>query len=139
MDWYQAELAKTYEIQTQKLGGATGQKAEGKILNRILRHTADGREIEAGPRHAEVVIEQLGLDNDSGAATPGLSGGDEEDRDTDVPLIVVPQEAPGASVEISHADRADGDHCPDRCRLGSLQKDKKEQIGRQHLHRRSLH
>ena len=87
MDWLEAELAKAYEIQTQKLGGSKQQKAEGKVLNRILRHTASGWEIEADPRYAEFVIEQLGLDNDSGVATPGVSGADEEDLDTSVPLV----------------------------------------------------
>ena len=69
------------------MGGSKGQKAEGKVLNRILRHTADGWEIEADPRHAELVIEQLGLEADSGVATPGVSGADEEDNDNDVPLV----------------------------------------------------
>ena len=73
MDWLEAELTKAYEIQTQKLGGSMEQKVEGKVLNRTLRHIAEGWEIEADPRHAELVIEQLGLDNDSGAATPGMS------------------------------------------------------------------
>ena len=44
-------------------------------------------EIEADPKHAELVIEQLGLDNDSGVATPGVSGADEEDLDNDIPLV----------------------------------------------------
>ena len=69
-----------YEIQTQKLGGSKGQKAEGRVLNQILRHTAEGWEIEADPRHAELVIEQLGLEGDSAVATPGVSGPDKEDN-----------------------------------------------------------
>ena len=59
MDWLEAELAKAYEIQTQKLGGSKEQKVEGKVLNRILRHTSSGWEIEADPRHAELVIEPV--------------------------------------------------------------------------------
>ena len=39
------------------------------------------------PRHAELVIAQLGLDNGSGVARAGVSGADEEDLDTDVPLV----------------------------------------------------
>ena len=57
------------------------------MLRQILRHTAEGWEIEADPRHAELVIEQLGLDNDNGVATPGVSGTDEEYTDTDTPLV----------------------------------------------------
>ena len=32
---------------------------EGKVLNRIIRCTEAGWEIEADPRHAELVIEKL--------------------------------------------------------------------------------
>ena len=38
-------------------------------------------------RHAELVIEQLGLEGDSAVATPGVSGADEEDNDDDVLLV----------------------------------------------------
>ena len=36
MGWLEAELVKASEIQTEKLGGSKGQKAEGKVFNRIL-------------------------------------------------------------------------------------------------------
>ena len=87
MDCLEAELSKAYEIQTQKLGGGKQQKTEGKVLHSILRHTARGWEIEADPRHAELVIGRLGLNDDSGEATPGVSGTDEEDLVTDVPVV----------------------------------------------------
>ena len=57
MDWLEAELANACEFQTQRLGAGKQQKTEGKVLNRILRHIASGWEIEADPRHAELVIE----------------------------------------------------------------------------------
>ena len=44
-------------------------------------------DIEADRRHAEFFIEQLGLNDDSGVATPVVSGTDEEYLDTDVPLV----------------------------------------------------
>ena len=74
MSWLEAELEKAYEIKTQKLGLAKGHKAEGKVLNRLIRKTDGGWEIEADPRHAELVVEQLGLKDDKGIGTPGLSG-----------------------------------------------------------------
>ena len=72
MLWLETELAKAYEIQTQKLGGIGDAKSEGKVLNRILRCTDGGWEIEADPRHAELVIEQPGLGDDKGIGTPGV-------------------------------------------------------------------
>ena len=41
LHWLESESAKAYKIQTQKLGGASDCKAEGKVLNRILRYTMD--------------------------------------------------------------------------------------------------
>ena len=86
MSWLEKELEKTYEIKTQKIGIADGYKEEGKVLNRVIRRTGSGWEVEADPRHAELVVEQLGLKEDKGIGTPGLSGADEDDNDQDTPL-----------------------------------------------------
>ena len=87
MAWMEKELSKAYEIKTQRLGLGPDLQQEGKVLNRILRATEAGWEVEADPRHAELVIEQLGLNSEKAAATPGVSGADDEDgRDDDEPL-----------------------------------------------------
>ena len=52
-----------------------------------MRRIADGWEIDADPRHAKLGFEQLGLGGDSGIATPGVSGVEEDDNDDDVPFI----------------------------------------------------
>jgi hypothetical protein len=85
MTWLEEELPQAYEIQTQKLGMGKDHQQEGKVLNRIIRCTEAGWEIEADPRHAEFVGEQLGIE-DKGVSTPGVSGIEEEDEDGDVPL-----------------------------------------------------
>ena len=87
MSWLEAELEKAYEIKTQKLGKADGYKAEGKVLNRVIRRTDEGWEMEADSLHAELVVEQLGLTDDKGIGTPGLSGADGDDNEDDVPLV----------------------------------------------------
>ena len=61
MEWLEKELTKAYEIKTQKIGMSDGYKTEGKVLNRVLRCTKDGREMEASSRHAEFVVEQSGI------------------------------------------------------------------------------
>ena len=63
-----------------------GDQTEGKVLNRIMRCTSDGWEVEADPRHAELVVEQLGLDNEQGVTTPAVSGNEEEDVEEDSEL-----------------------------------------------------
>ena len=87
MEWLDKELSKAYEIKTQKVGLSDVYKNEGKFLNRVLRCTEDGWEMEADPRNAELVMEQLGLKDDKGIGTPGLSGAHEDDNpNDDVPL-----------------------------------------------------
>lgn len=83
LDWLEAELEKSYEIQTQKLGLGTGFDKEGKVLNRRVRCTSSGWELEADPRHAELVVEQLGVGKLRSLITPCVDGPeeiDEEDR-----------------------------------------------------------
>ena len=46
------EPAKRYEIKTQRAGGAEECETEVKVLNRVLRKTKKGYEMEADPRHA---------------------------------------------------------------------------------------
>ena len=87
LDWLEGELSKAYEIKTQRLGLGVKCKKEGKVLNRIIRATNDGWEIEADPRHSELVVEQLGLINEKTVATPGLGGQDEDDLPEDTPLV----------------------------------------------------
>ena len=41
------------------------------MLNRIIRYTEQGYEMEADPRHAEMIIESLGLSEAKGVISPG--------------------------------------------------------------------
>ena len=50
-------------------------------MNRILRATDAGWEVEADPRNAELVIEQLGLTSEN------VSGTDEDDLTDDTSLL----------------------------------------------------
>ena len=86
LKWLDAELSKAYELQSQKIGVGKGSQTEGKVLNRIVRCTSDGWEVEANPRHAELVVERIGLDNEQGVTTPGISGSEEKDVKEDCDL-----------------------------------------------------
>jgi len=87
MAWLEKELGKAYEIKTQRLGLGSGLCSEGKVLNRIIRATSGGWEVEADPRHAELVVEQLGLQNEKSVVTPGVSGAEEDDQPDEIPLV----------------------------------------------------
>ena len=86
LDWMEIQLQAAYEIQTQKLGLDEDCVSEGKVLNRIVRCSKDGWSLEADPRHAELIIEQLGVGELRSAATPGIDVIDEVDREDDVEI-----------------------------------------------------
>ena len=62
LDWLEAQLAAAYEIQTQRLGLKSGWERQGKVLNRVVSCDENGWRLEADPRHAELVVEQLGVE-----------------------------------------------------------------------------
>ena len=76
LDWLQGVLEKRYEINSQRIGEGLDIKGveklnEGQVLNRVIRHTHDGYELEADLRHAELIIEQLELQSAKAVVTPG--------------------------------------------------------------------
>ena len=70
-----------------KFRGMLGKECRDiSILNRILRVTADGLEMEADPKHAEIIVKQLWLnDRSNGVTTPG-----ERLKDTPEGLEAIP-------------------------------------------------
>ena len=61
LDWMQSILEKRYEIKTQRIGEGVDHKgakklSEGQVLNRVIRRTRGGFELEADLRHAELII-----------------------------------------------------------------------------------
>ena len=99
LDWMQQILAKKYEIKTQRIGDGklkdgTMKVKEGQVLNRVVRRTADGWELEADLRHAELIIKQLGLEDANAVSTPGLANlGPRAEDDDSVDELLAPAEA----------------------------------------------
>ena len=74
----------------QTLGGVSDSEYEVSNPRRDLEtHTKDGQEIEPDPRHAEHVLQQIGLTEDKGIGTPGVAGVDQDDLTEDTPLLVL--------------------------------------------------
>ena len=46
--------------------------AEGQVLNRVIRRTDHGYELEADLRHAKMIIDQLDLQSCKPVVTPGI-------------------------------------------------------------------
>ena len=59
LNWLEGELKRQYEIKTQRAGRYGEPDVEVKVLNRIIRRTHEGYEMEADPRHAELICGQL--------------------------------------------------------------------------------
>ena len=65
-------LHQTYRIEVNILGSESDDLDELRILNKIVRLTTTGYEIEADPRHAELEVRELGLESEKGVKTPGV-------------------------------------------------------------------
>ena len=73
LDWYRREMQKKYSLKVRgRLGPEKRDDKSIRILNRIVRWTEDGVELEADPRHAEILVEQMGLQRAKGVSTPGV-------------------------------------------------------------------
>ena len=81
--WLDKQLKGQYEIKTSRIGHGSHCSTEGQILNRVVRATDRGYELEADPRHAELIIEQLGLLSAKGVLTPGIDDSDDTSEQSD--------------------------------------------------------
>ena len=54
-------LHSKYNIKTETLSCNIDDKKEVSILNKVVRINADGLELEADPRHAELIVREVGL------------------------------------------------------------------------------
>ena len=79
-------LEDKYKLKVQNLGEGKDCVDEVRILKQIFRYTESGIELEADPRHAELVIKELGLENAKASRVPGNKTTDEnleaQDRDS---------------------------------------------------------
>ena len=74
--WFRKQLEQRFEAKSVILGVGPDKVAEDRILGRIIRATENGWEYEADPRHAEVIIQELGLQEAKGVASPGDGKGE---------------------------------------------------------------
>jgi len=63
-------LEGRFEIKTSVIGTGVGEVQEARVLNRIIRITSNGWEYEPDQRHAEMIVEQLGLKEAKAVETP---------------------------------------------------------------------
>ena len=122
-DWFESELKQRYEITVApRLGPGPQDAKEGSILNRIIRWTGDGLELEADPRQAERLMEECGLTGANSVATPGVKPTTEQVmKDVELePKLATPFRGAAARALYLSADRMDCQYvAKEVCRLMS--------------------
>ena len=95
-------LAQKYKIKTEKLGAGAHDAKEVRVLNKVIRYTDEGLELEADPRHAELVVRDLGLEDAKTCKTPGVKAetrrtvkksGEEDQEDAEDEQAMAPRDA----------------------------------------------
>ena len=69
LQWLDQALRKKFEIKTDFLGPGARHAKQMRVLNRILSWTSDGITYEADQRHAELLVEAMGVTRP--VSTPG--------------------------------------------------------------------
>ena len=65
-------MEEKYEFtESARLGPASGDDKEVRVLNRVVRWTEEGIEYEAGPRHVEQIVRELDVIGSKPVTTPG--------------------------------------------------------------------
>ena len=67
----QKTLEDAYKVKCETLGGEKDDLSEIRELDRVIRREAQGYTLEADPRHAELVIRDLGLTDAKPSKLPG--------------------------------------------------------------------
>ena len=65
-------LKQRYKLKVETLGNEEKDLKEIRVLNKVIRISSAGLELEADPRHAELVVKALGLEGASVSKTPGI-------------------------------------------------------------------
>ena len=73
LQWLEQRLKVKYEIKTKWLGYKQHHQREVRVRNRIITWGQHGIGYEADPRHVEVMVNDLELENCKTVTTPGTS------------------------------------------------------------------
>ena len=71
--WLIEEMKKVYELKATILGPESHHKQEVRILNRIVRWSPEGIQYECDQRHADVIVKELGMEDQKPLSSPGAA------------------------------------------------------------------
>ncbi len=73
LDWLRKVIEKKIEVKC-KGGLIRGREGAVRVLNSVVSSTKEGMEYEAGQRHAEIIVRDVGLkEHSTGVTTPGVN------------------------------------------------------------------
>eukprot|EP00973_Karenia_brevis_P094778 12424142-Karenia_brevis.AAC.1 len=73
LTWMQGILSKEFEITTTTIGPEKEDEKQVKVLNRTITYTSEGIEYEPDPRHAELIVKELKLEDCNPVVAPGIN------------------------------------------------------------------
>ena len=104
LDTYEKELMRCFDVKLRgRLGEGPEDLREIRVLNRIVRVDSTGLVYEADPRHSELLVRSLGLEDTRFISTPGvrwnedLEPGPQQNED-----ILDPAMVPQEEIELDH-------------------------------------
>ena len=103
-------MEEKLEIKTTIKGEAEGEVKEMRILNRVVKWTRNGITYEADPRHAEIIIRELGLQAIVGADTAGSARIVAQGNDPTAAALAPEMAAEAYGLEILRRDVEDAAH-----------------------------
>ena len=70
LKWLEDNMSNKYDIKAQVLGPEWNMQQSMTVLNRTMRWQEHGIEYEPDQRHAELIIESMGVSSGKGVSTP---------------------------------------------------------------------
>jgi hypothetical protein len=83
---FKGALEKRFEIKTKVIGQGSDEVLEARVLNRVIRVGGEGWEYEPDQRHAELIVEGMGLTDAKEVSTPGEDEKKWEEEENDKKL-----------------------------------------------------
>ena len=73
LDWFEDQIGQRYEVTIgPRMGPGPHDGKEARVLNRVVRWTEQGLEMEADPRQTEKLLEECGLTGANAVCSPGV-------------------------------------------------------------------
>ena len=107
-------LEKNFQVKTEICGPDPGQQREARLRNRVIRWEDTGITWEPDPRHAEIMIEQMGPKGARSLKIPKVTEENKTDRElrADIGQIIDENKYPEENNIITHEGTRGGvDNC----------------------------